>query len=214
MRSAAALLLAFTALSPRIASAQSQRAPQALRLRAEPMPMAAVVARVPAGAAVRVNGCTFAGGTWCSVTYQDTRGYIAAARLRGDAPVAAPVRRTPRAAASTGGETESASSRRYLEGPRGGCYTLSESGRKIYVDQAYCGGGGSMQGLTSAAEAQPAGTRSRTRSTAPGASARASTNSSPRRSSGSRTYLTGPRGGCYYLGGSGRKVYVDHAYCN
>jgi hypothetical protein len=29
-----------------------------------------------------------------------------------------------------------------------------------------------------------------------------------------RIYTTGPRGGCYYLSGSGRKVYVDHSLCN
>lgn len=29
-----------------------------------------------------------------------------------------------------------------------------------------------------------------------------------------RTYYVGPRGGCYYLSDSGRKVYVDHSYCN
>jgi len=28
-----------------------------------------------------------------------------------------------------------------------------------------------------------------------------------------RTYQRGPRGGCYYLGSSGKKVYVDHSYC-
>jgi hypothetical protein len=36
-----------------------------------------------------------------------------------------------------------------------------------------------------------------------------------RRSTGAdRTYITGPRGGCYYLSGSGRKVYVDRSLCN
>ncbi len=30
---------------------------------------------------------------------------------------------------------------------------------------------------------------------------------------GERTYLRGPRGGCYYLNDSGRKVYVDHSKC-
>jgi hypothetical protein len=29
-----------------------------------------------------------------------------------------------------------------------------------------------------------------------------------------RGYIRGPRGGCYYLSGSGRKVYVDHSLCN
>jgi uncharacterized protein YgiM (DUF1202 family) len=36
-----------------------------------------------------------------------------------------------------------------------------------------------------------------------------------RRSTGAdRTYITGPRGGCYYIGGTGRKVYVDRSLCN
>jgi uncharacterized protein YgiM (DUF1202 family) len=29
-----------------------------------------------------------------------------------------------------------------------------------------------------------------------------------------RTYIRGPRGGCYYYGGTGRKVYVDRNLCN
>jgi hypothetical protein len=29
-----------------------------------------------------------------------------------------------------------------------------------------------------------------------------------------RTYTKGPKGGCYYISSSGRKVYVDHALCN
>jgi len=39
--------------------------------------------------------------------------------------------------------------------------------------------------------------------------------SSPRRVYGaSRIYITGPRGGCYYISGSGNRVYVDHSMCN
>ena len=30
----------------------------------------------------------------------------------------------------------------------------------------------------------------------------------------SNGYIRGPRGGCYYLSGSGRKVYVDRGLCN
>lgn len=26
-------------------------------------------------------------------------------------------------------------------------------------------------------------------------------------------YITGPRGGCYYVSNKGEKVYVDHRYC-
>src|SRR6185503_4215114 len=35
-----------------------------------------------------------------------------------------------------------------------------------------------------------------------------------RSSSASDGYIRGPRGGCYYLSGSGRKVYVDRSLCN
>lgn len=30
----------------------------------------------------------------------------------------------------------------------------------------------------------------------------------------SEGYIRGPRGGCYYISGSGRKVYVDRSMCN
>lgn len=33
-------------------------------------------------------------------------------------------------------------------------------------------------------------------------------------SSGNSRYMRGPRGGCYYLSSNGKKVYVDHSYCN
>jgi uncharacterized protein YgiM (DUF1202 family) len=36
----------------------------------------------------------------------------------------------------------------------------------------------------------------------------------PRRSTSDRVYIRGPRGGCYYISGSGSKVYVDRSVCN
>ncbi|MBS1662821.1 MAG: hypothetical protein JST68_17380 [Bacteroidetes bacterium] len=33
------------------------------------------------------------------------------------------------------------------------------------------------------------------------------------RSPKNRTYITGPRGGCYYINSNGNKVYVDHSFC-
>jgi len=39
-----------------------------------------------------------------------------------------------------------------------------------------------------------------------------SNDSTPRSNSG--RYIRGPRGGCYYLSSSGKKVYVDHSLCN
>jgi hypothetical protein len=38
--------------------------------------------------------------------------------------------------------------------------------------------------------------------------------SPPTRSTQERAYIRGPRGGCYYISGSGRKVYVDRSMCN
>lgn len=34
------------------------------------------------------------------------------------------------------------------------------------------------------------------------------------RSGSGRTYIRGPRGGCYYYSSSGRKIYVDRSLCN
>lgn len=31
--------------------------------------------------------------------------------------------------------------------------------------------------------------------------------------SSGRTYHLGPKSGCYYYSGSGKKVYVDHSFC-
>lgn len=36
----------------------------------------------------------------------------------------------------------------------------------------------------------------------------------PTRSTADKVYIRGPRGGCYYISGSGRKVYVDRGMCN
>ena len=54
-----------------------------------------------------------------------------------------PTRHTPvhtRRSSTRSGTTRrsSAASRGYYTGPRGGCYTYSASGRKRYVDHAYC----------------------------------------------------------------------------
>lgn len=33
-------------------------------------------------------------------------------------------------------------------------------------------------------------------------------------STANRTYITGPRGGCYYINRNGNKTYVDRSFCN
>lgn len=88
------------------------------------------------------------------------------------------------------------SSRTYIRGPRGGCYYINGNGNKTYVDHSYCEGSG-----TTKSDARPL------------SSSRAPSRGS-RGSSGGRTYIRGPRGGCYYINSSGNKTYVDRSLCN
>lgn len=84
----------------------------------------------------------------------------------------------------------------YFTGSRGGCYYLTASGNKKYVDKSYC-----------------ENTSSETKSN----SSKATETSQPpakKTSSGEREYLTGSRGGCYYLTKSGNKKYVDKTFCS
>jgi hypothetical protein len=83
-------------------------------------------------------------------------------------------------------------------GSRGGCYYISDSGRKEYVDHPECRRAGT------AAEPEPLS------STRSGSSA----GGSRRRSGGGRQLHVGPRGGCYYINGSGNKTYVDRSECH
>ena len=74
----------------------------------------------------------------------------------------------------------------YIRGPRGGCYTLSASGAKRYIDRSLCDG----QEPTSQA-----------------------TTLESTRSSLSSGYIRGPRGGCYTVTASGNKRYVNRSLC-
>lgn len=80
----------------------------------------------------------------------------------------------------------------FLRGPRGGCYTLSPSGTKRYVDRSLCDANTSPPGNAQAN--QPAQTTKQ-----PAAA--------------SSRYIRGPRGGCYTLSPSGSKRYVDRSLC-
>jgi len=77
----------------------------------------------------------------------------------------------------------SAAQAQYIRGPRGGCYTITKSGNKRYVDRSLCNG----------------------KSNEPVAPTANSTRA--------HKYITGPRGGCYYITPSGGKQYVDRSMC-
>lgn len=81
--------------------------------------------------------------------------------------------------------------REYLKGSKGGCYYLTDSGKKKYVDRSFCD------------SASDTNTTKDTPTTAP----------TGKSDDSGRTYVRGSRGGCYYLNGSGKKVYVDRSLC-
>lgn len=82
----------------------------------------------------------------------------------------------------------------YYLGPKGGCYTLSKSGKKRYVDRSMC-----------AIESAPAASSPLKPSAATGADSGTSVALSE--------YRLGSRGGCYTLSASGSKRYVDRSRC-
>jgi hypothetical protein len=85
-------------------------------------------------------------------------------------------------------------SRQYHVGPRGGCYYVGDSGGKVYVDRSECAR------ADAAAAPEPLISPERGSST-------------PRSALGERQLHVGSRGGCYYIGDSGEKEYVDRSEC-
>lgn len=81
-------------------------------------------------------------------------------------------------------------------GPRGGCYYVSDSGDKTYVDRSECAG------ISAPAAPEPLLS-----------SPSGSSSQGPRRSGGRQLHV-GPRGGCYYINRNGNKTYVDRSECH
>ena len=105
----------------------------------------------------------------------------------------------------------------YVQGPRGGCYQITKNGGKKSVDRAHCSS--SAQNAPSQASAPPKTSPSKPETTgsaqrdATGGSQSAPSGSETKVVKGNRTYIKGPKGGCYYVTASGRKEYVDRSMC-
>jgi len=159
-------------------------------LRETPSQSGAVKQEVPVDTEIKVLDSK---GPWYVVRVDDAVGWMHGNTFRfaGASPIASEAEtpllstrtRTMSDAAPARSSTSS-QSRVYIEGPRGGCYYLSASGNKVYVDRSLCG--------SSSTEIAPV--------TIP---------SLP--SSGG--YIRGPRGGCYRYSRTGKKVYVDRSLC-
>ena len=102
---------------------------------------------------------------------------------------------------SSNSNNTNTSGKKYFRGKRGGCYYLTASGRKSYVDRKICDDLGITYGDDNG------GGQSTNNSSD-------SDSNTGTRSSDGRTYFKGSRGGCYYLTASGRKKYVDRSKCN
>src|SRR5215813_12680520 len=76
----------------------------------------------------------------------------------------------------------------YHQGPRGGCYTITKSGGKRYVDRSMCATSAASPGRTPASPA-----------------VKKNYQTSPATNLASSKYHLGPRGGCYTLSPSGNK---------
>lgn len=82
-------------------------------------------------------------GAWLLVQTEDYAGWLRAADLdlKGAARVSpmtqAPASR-PQTSASAAAPAVVKDGRAYIRGPRGGCYYLSETGKKVYVDHDRC----------------------------------------------------------------------------
>lgn len=104
--------------------------------------------------------------------------------------------------------------REYQLGPRGGCYYLTESGAKKYVDKKHCS---EVKDST----AQPAVREKKEPEPKDNEPKKENEPTEPESkpaekpvSKDGRTYIKGSRGGCYYINSSGKKIYVDRGLCN
>lgn len=93
--------------------------------------------------------------------------------------------------------------REYMRASRGGCYYLNPSGNKSYVDKKFCESTTTSSDSREEVKIAPA---------LPRASSSGKTQPINNNSDGMK-YITGPRGGCYYINSSGRKTYVGKALC-
>lgn len=110
-----------------------------LNVRSGPSQKASLVRTVPRGEKVLLGPGDLGG--WAPLydgASDQPVGYLY--RASGNVRASAPLDEMPVPRALSGGSSRarSAADRGYYTGPRGGCYTYSASGRKRYVDRAYC----------------------------------------------------------------------------
>ncbi len=106
----------------------------------------------------------------------------------------------------------------YVRGPKGGCYEVTKDGKKA-VKRALCDSASVPQAKSTDVTPMPGShpqTQPNTKEalTSPSVTqASTAANRSPQKTKDGKTYITGSKGGCYYVTASGKKQYVDHSMC-
>jgi hypothetical protein len=97
----------------------------------------------------------------------------------------------------------------FYQGEQGGCYYLNSSGNKVYVEKERCGALPirKTRNIIKKQIAQPD-------VVVIPRNPKTIVKKTETKDTKIRTYITGKRGGCYYINSKGNKVYVDKSLCN
>ncbi|MBV9156129.1 MAG: hypothetical protein JO097_07690 [Acidobacteriaceae bacterium] len=104
----------------------------------------------------------------------------------------------------------------YVRGPKGGCYEVTQNGGKKSVERRLCDSKTDKQGQendTSSSAKQAAQNQADDKKVASRSPDTQTAQHRTEHTKDGRTYVTGPKGGCYYVAPSGKKQYVDHSKC-
>jgi hypothetical protein len=97
----------------------------------------------------------------------------------------------------------------FYQGEKGGCYYLNSSGNKVYIEKERCGTFTLQK--TKYIVQQPV---KKQEIVVVQRNIKPIVKKVQKEETETRTYITGKRGGCYYLNSKGNKVYVDKSLCN
>jgi hypothetical protein len=97
----------------------------------------------------------------------------------------------------------------FYQGEQGGCYYLNSSGNKVYVEKERCGT--FTPNKTKYIVQQPV---KKQEIVVVPRNIKPVVKKVQKEGTETRTYITGKRGGCYYINSKGNKVYVDKSLCN
>ncbi len=106
-----------------------------VKLREQPRALADVLMIIPNSTQVEV--ISYEGDNYYKIKYKEKVGYVNEVFLLKNEMVKS-LKNQSTSSYSQTKSTRKASSRKYIRGPRGGCYYWNSSGNKTYVDRSLC----------------------------------------------------------------------------